>query len=217
MPPRKRAIVSSGRCVALRPIRCGGVLASGSRRRSRRSRLRARWAPRLVPAMAWTSSTMTYSTLRRISRAWLVSSRYRLSGVVIRMSGGRRAISRRSSLGVSPVRAGDGDARGLCALFLCRVADPGERGAQVALDVVGQGLERGDVEDTDVTGVLSCCRWTGVAGEAVEGVEEGGEGLAAAGGGMDERVVALRDGGPAACLGLGRRLEARLEPCPDGW
>ena len=41
----------------------------GSRRRSRRSRLSARWAPRFVPAIAWTSSTMTCSTPRRISRA----------------------------------------------------------------------------------------------------------------------------------------------------
>ena len=35
----------------------------------------ARWAPRFVPAIAWTSSTMTCSTPRRLSRAWLVSSR----------------------------------------------------------------------------------------------------------------------------------------------
>ena len=65
--------------------RLGAVAARSA---SRRSRLRARWAPRFVPAIAWISSTMTCSTPRRISRAWLVSSRYRLSGVVMRMSGG---------------------------------------------------------------------------------------------------------------------------------
>ena len=70
-PPRKAAIASSGRCVADRPMRCG----SASARWLRRSRLSARCAPRFVAAMACTSSTMTCSTPRRISRAWLVSSR----------------------------------------------------------------------------------------------------------------------------------------------
>ena len=56
IPPRNRAIVSSGRWVALRPIRWSGrgVSPSGAavaRRRSRRSRLSARCAPRLVPAI----------------------------------------------------------------------------------------------------------------------------------------------------------------------
>ena len=77
-PPRNRAIVSSGRWVALtgRSAAAGG---SPSRRRairrSSRSRLSARWAPRFEPAIAWTSSTITCSTPRRISRAWLVSIR----------------------------------------------------------------------------------------------------------------------------------------------
>ena len=78
--------------------------APSARSRSSRSRLSARWAPRFEPAIACTSSMITCSTPRRISRAWLVSRRYRLSGVVMRMSGGWRAISRRSSVGVSPVR-----------------------------------------------------------------------------------------------------------------
>ncbi len=47
-PPRKRAISSSGRWVAERPMRCGGR----SQRASSRSRVRARWAPRLVAARA---------------------------------------------------------------------------------------------------------------------------------------------------------------------
>ena len=90
-----------------------GASASASavpRRRSRRSRLSARWAPRLVPAIAWTSSTITCSTPLRISRAWLVSRRYRLSGVVTRMSGGWRTRSRRSSAGRVAGPRGDRDA-----------------------------------------------------------------------------------------------------------
>src|SRR5262245_24812878 len=102
-PPRKRAASSSGRTVADSPIRC----ARGRpypRSWSRRSRLSARCAPRLVATSEWTSSTITVSTAASASRAWDVSSRNRDSGVVMRMSGGVRAKRRRSSAGVSPVR-----------------------------------------------------------------------------------------------------------------
>ena len=57
-PPRKRAISSSGRCVAERPMRCGGART----RRSSRSSVSARCAPRFVPAIAWISSTITART-----------------------------------------------------------------------------------------------------------------------------------------------------------
>ena len=99
-PPRKRATSSRGRTVAESPMRCAGR----SSRPSRRSRLSARCAPRLLPASACTSSTMTTSTVRRMSRAFDVSMRYSDSGVVMRMSGGLRRSARRSSGVVSPVR-----------------------------------------------------------------------------------------------------------------
>ena len=70
-PPRNRATSSSGRWVADRPMRCGGVAVSSSSR----SRDRARWAPRLVGARAWISSTMTVSTPASVSAAELVSIR----------------------------------------------------------------------------------------------------------------------------------------------
>jgi len=103
IPAMNAAIDSSGRWVADSPIRWGDG-ASSARNASRRSSESARWAPRFVPAMAWTSSMITWSTWRRVSRAALVSIRYSDSGVVMRTSGGRRAIWRRSSAGVSPVR-----------------------------------------------------------------------------------------------------------------
>ena len=59
----------------------------------------------------------------------------------MRMSGGWRARSRRSSAGVSPVRIAiemPGSARPAAR----RQGDAGERGAQVALDVVRQRLQR---------------------------------------------------------------------------
>ena len=97
------------------------------------------------------------------------------------------------------------------------IADPGQRRAQVALDVVGQRLERRDVEDADrarrARGSASGCR---VGGEPIERPQEGGECLAAAGRGVDQRVLAGGDRRPAARLGLGRGLEARLEPVADG-
>ena len=47
---------------------------------------------------------ITASVPSKISRARLVSIRYSDSGVVMRMSGGLRIMSRRSFCGVSPVR-----------------------------------------------------------------------------------------------------------------
>ena len=99
-PPRKAATFSTGRTVADRATRCTSRSAS----RSRRSRLRARWVPRLEPATAWISSTITVSTSRRVSRAEEVSIRYSDSGVVINTSGGLRRIRSRSRAGVSPER-----------------------------------------------------------------------------------------------------------------
>jgi hypothetical protein len=81
-------------------MRCTGLPTS----RSRRSSESARCAPRFVPATACTSSTITVSTERSVSRAFEVSSRKSDSGVVIRMSGGLRTIAARSFCGVSPVR-----------------------------------------------------------------------------------------------------------------
>ncbi len=103
-PPRKRAISSRGRWVADRPMRWGAPLPAPVTRCSRRSRDRARWAPRLVAARAWISSTITQRTPARVSRAREVSMRNSDSGVVMSTSGGRRTRARRSSAAVSPVR-----------------------------------------------------------------------------------------------------------------
>ena len=65
-----------------------------------------------------------------------VSSRKSDSGVVIRMSGGLRSIAARSFAGVSPGAHRDGQLR----------LQPGERPAQVPLDVVVQRLQRRDVQ-----------------------------------------------------------------------
>ena len=208
-------MVSSGRCVADRPIRWRGGAPAG-RRRSRRSRLSARWAPRLVPATAWTSSTMTCSTPRRISRAWLVSSRYRLSGVVTRMSGGWRDQVAAGVCGRVAGARGDRDARHVGAEARGGERDAGERRPEVALHVVGERLERADVQRPDRAGLASGRGRARLGGDAVKAPQERGEGLAAPRRRVDQRVLAAGDRRPAAGLGVGGGLERRLEPGPDG-
>ena len=75
---------------------------------------------------------------------------------------------------------GDRDVRGGLAQALGGEGDPGQRRAQVALDVVGQRLERRDVQDADRAGGLAGGRRRRVRRQPVERPEEGSEGLAAA-------------------------------------
>ncbi len=105
-PPRNVATSATGRTVADRPTRCAGRSppAADPRSASSRSSDSARCAPRLFPATACTSSTMTVSTPRSVSLACEVSSRNSDSGVVMRMSGGLLTSFLRSSAAVSPVR-----------------------------------------------------------------------------------------------------------------
>lgn len=101
VPDRKRASSSGGRTVADNPMRWAG---RPSRSASRRSSDSARCAPRLPPAMAWISSTITVCTPASVSRAAEVSIRNSDSGVVISTSGGRLISWRRTAGGVSPER-----------------------------------------------------------------------------------------------------------------
>ncbi len=94
--------------------------------------------------------------------------------------------------------------------------DPGQRGAEVPLDVVRQRLERRDVEDPDRAGSLAGCRWRRVADEPVETPQERGQRLAAAGRSVDQRVPTGGDRRPAVGLGLGRRRERGREPVAHG-
>ena len=100
-PVRKRATADSGFCVADRPMRTSGQAHSACRR----SRLKARWLPRLLPATAWISSTITLRAPASMARPeGEPSSTYSDSGVVTRMCGARLRSAARSACGVSPVR-----------------------------------------------------------------------------------------------------------------
>jgi hypothetical protein len=89
--------------------------------------------------------------------------------------------------------------------------DAGERGPQVALHVVGERLQGRDVEHA--AAALLVGRWRR-GGQAVDGPQEGGQGLARPGGGQDQRVLAPADGGPALLLGRRGRGEGGGEPRP---
>ena len=221
-PPRYRAMVSRGRWVALRPMRWirgrsspASLVAAVPRRRSRRSRLSARWAPRLVPAIAWTSSTITCSTPLRISLAWLVEQEVealgggdedvrRVADEVAALVGRRVAGSEATEMlgGWSPRRAASWamPARGARRLrstsYVSALSGLTYRTRTVPGCSLGGGRPR-------------------VLDEPVEAPQERGERLAAAGRGVDQRVPALGDRRPALGLRRRRGLERRLEPGPD--
>ena len=85
---------------------------------------------------------------------------------------------------------------------------PGERPAQVALDVVVERLQRRHVEEAQPVARRLV--------EAVEAEQEGGERLSGAGRRLHEHVLAARDRGPGALLRRCRAGEGALEPGSRG-
>ncbi len=89
--------------------------SAGTRRhrRTRRSTAVTRCVPRFEPATAWISSRMTAATPSSIRRLFGEERmRFRLSGVVMRISGGLRSIRRRSPRRGVPAPGQHADARG---------------------------------------------------------------------------------------------------------
>ena len=115
--------------------------------RTSRSTAVIRCVPRLVPTTAWISSRITVASPASIARPRReVSRMLRLSGVVMRISGGRRAMRARSSAGVSPERVRTRTVRHRLAGGLEARAQLLERQEQVAPDVGVERPERRDVE-----------------------------------------------------------------------
>ena len=191
--------------------------SAGRRRpasRSSRSRLRARWAPRLVAATAWISSTMIEPGALEDRRA------ARGEEQVQALRGGdedvRRLAEHPRTLGLGGVARADGDRerRQLDAPARRGVGQAVERGAQVALDVVVQRLERRDVQQPGA-GLAA----QPLLDQPVEAPEEGGQRLARAGGGQDQRVLAARDGRPALepAAGVGAAKARSNQSATSGW
>ena len=93
------------------------------------------------------------------------------------------------------------------------VPDPGQRSAQVPLDVHGQRLERGDVEHP---GAPLRVRGRRHRRQLVDRPQERGQRLARTGRRDDQRVLALADRPPRTRLGLRRLRERPVEPRPRG-
>ena len=115
-------------------------------------------------------------------------------GVVIRMSGG--VAQHLAALALIGVARADADRQ--------RRAEPGERAAEVALDVVVERLQRRDVEQPQP--------FAGAGVEPVDPGQERRQRLARAGRSLHEHVRAARDHGPGGKLRRRRPGERALEP-----
>ena len=93
------------------------------------------------------------------------------------------------------------------------VPDPGQRGAQVPLDVHRQRLERGDVEHAGAPLRVGGRRQRG---QLVDRPQERGQRLARTGRRDHQRVLALADRPPRPGLRLRRLGERPVEPRPGG-
>ena len=94
-----------------------------------------------------------------------------------------------------------------------RLADAGERCLQVALDVVGQRLQRRDVDHLRGVCETAC---QPLADQPVDRRQERGEGLAGSGRGSNQGMAASLDRRPRLRLRRCRRGEAVGEPRRDG-
>ena len=174
---RRRRSVRSPPAVAGWPrARCAGT--AGRRPGPSRSSESARWAPRFVPATACTSSTITVSTPRSISRA--LRGEQEVERLGRRDQDVRRGAEHLPALALVGVARADADRQGR--------AEPGERAPQVALDVVVERLQRRDVEQPQP---LPRARV-----EPVDPGQERRQRLARAGRRLHEDVGARRDHGP---------------------
>ena len=135
-PTMNRPTSSSGFWVADRPIRWtsapGGL-------RSSRSSVSARCAPRLVEATAWISSTMHHRVPSNSSCAR--AGQHQVQRLGRRDQDVGRLAQHRLALALRRVAGADRDRQ--------LGADPAQRRAQVAVDVVGQRLQRRDVDEAD--------------------------------------------------------------------
>ena len=191
-PETKRPISSSGRCVAERPIRCAGSLEQRveplQRQRQMRAALGAGDGVNLV-------DDHRLDPAQRLARLRGQHQEQRLGR---RDQDVRRLLDQLPPLLLRRVAGADADAEvGL---------DPGERPAQVPLDVVVERLQRRDVEQAEAR--------SGSAIERVDPVQERGERLAGAGRRLDEHVLPRRDCGPPGRLRRRGAGERPLEPAP---
>ena len=194
-------------------MRCGLRPASRRTSSSRRASVSARCEPRLSAAMAWISSTMTVSTRANSAARLLAVSRMNSdSGVVTSTWGGLRSMGARSACGVSPVRVAVRSGASADAACRGRREQLAQRRLEVLADVVGERLERRDVDHQRPLGQRAL---GGAPDQAVQAEREGGQGLARPGRRGDQHVAAGPDQRPALDLRLGRLAVTGGEPRCD--
>ena len=122
-----------------------------------------------------------------------------------------RAAGHAPAIGLGGVAAARhrADVRPVHAVLGSQRVERGQGAEEVAGDVVVEGLQGRDVEDPD----RSCGELA--AGELVDGPEEGGERLSAAGWGGEQDVGTLGDDGPGELLDGCRRAHLLGEPGAD--
>ena len=148
-PARNCATSSLGSTVADSPIRWAGLGSSASSRSSDT----ARCAPRLVPATAWTSSTMIGVHLAEgfpgLGRQHQ-EERFRGGDEDVRRVAEQRAAVRRRRV---PGPDAHGDERGGQVQAFGGLRDADQRRAEVAFDVDAERLERGNVQHAGAAGL----------------------------------------------------------------
>ena len=126
----------------------------------------------------------------------------------------RRPLAHARALGLRRVAGADQradlDVRQIERLQL--FADTGERQRQVLLDVVGQRLQRRNVDDQRLVGQR---RLDAAADQAVDRGEEGGQRLAGPGRRRDQDIAAGLNCRPSPCLRLGRGGKMLVKPAVD--
>ena len=180
---------------------------------ARRSSDSARCEPRLFGARAWISSTITVRVVFSIARPGL-RAQQDVERLRRRHHDMRRALARmrsRSPCGVSPGAHPGADVDVGQPLRAQRRADAGQRRLQVALDVVGERLERGDVDDL---GLVLERPLQPLPHQRIDGRQEGRQRLAGAGRRRDQHVSARLDRRPR--FGLRRRGRGEVAAKPRG-
>ena len=153
----------------------------------------------MVAATAWISSTMHRA--RRLEQPLRAAGQHQVQRLWRRDQDVGRARAASLALALRRVAGADGDFE--------VGADAAQRCAQVAVDVVGERLERRDVDEARAP---LAGRRRRLVGELVDRVQERGQRLARAGRRRDQDMLAGGDRRPGLILGRCRRREGRGEP-----
>ena len=210
VPTRKRATSSIGFCVADRPTRVSGGAGEG---------LEALEAQRQVHAALAAGHGVDLVDDHGARRGQHGAPGGGAEQDVQRLRGGDDDVRRLAAHARALVLRGVAGAHEGADLDLRQaqggelLADAGERGLEVAVDVVGERLQRGDVDHAGLIG--QAVGGKPALDQRIDHGEEGGERLARTGRGGDEHVALRGDRRPRRRLRGRRGREGAAEPVLD--